>query len=83
MGDNSQLTSYLVESLNGIETIKSYNAERSAGIKTEKKFVKFMRSIFKNGWLNNLSGSLSGFISMVGGAAFLWLGAYKDLQSSI
>ena len=67
MEDNSQLTSYLVESLNGIETVKAYNAERSAGIETEKKFVKFMRSIFKNGWINNLSGSLSGFLSMVGG----------------
>lgn len=83
MEDNSQLTSYLVESLNGIETVKSYNAERSAGFETEKKFVKFMRSIFKNGWLNNLSGSLSGFLSMAGGAAILWLGAYKVIKGEI
>ncbi len=83
MEDNSQLTSYLVESLNGIETVKAYNAERSAGIETEKKFVKFMRSIFKNGWINNLSGSLSGFLSMVGGAAILWLGAYKVIKGEM
>lgn len=83
MEDNSQLTSYLVESLNGIETVKSYNAERSAGIETEKKFVRFMRSIFKNGWINNLSGSLSGFLSMAGGAAILWLGAYKVIKGEM
>lgn len=83
MEDNSQLTSHLVESLNGIETVKAYNAERSAGIETEKKFVKFMRSIFKNGWINNLSGSLSGFLSMVGGAAILWLGAYKVIKGEM
>ncbi len=83
MEDNSQLTSYLVESLNGIETVKSYNAERSAGLETEKKFVRFMRSIFKNGWINNLSGSLSGFLSMVGGAAILWLGAYKVIKGEM
>ena len=83
MEDNSQLTSYLVESLNGIETVKSYNAERSAGIETEKKFVKFMRSIFRNGWINNLAGSLSGFLSMVGGAAILWLGAYKVIKGEM
>ena len=83
MEDNSQLTSYLVESLNGIETVKAYNAERSAGIETEKKFVKFMRSIFKNGWINNLSGSLSGFLSMIGGAAILWLGAYKVIKGEM
>ena len=28
MENNSQLTSYMVESLNGIQTVKSYNAER-------------------------------------------------------
>lgn len=83
MEDNSQLTSYLVESLNGIETVKAYNAERSAGIETEKKFVKFMRSIFKNGWINNLSGSLSSFLSMVGGAAILWFGAYKVIKGEM
>ncbi len=83
MEDNSQLTSYLVESLNGIETVKSYNAERSAGLETEKKFVRFMRSIFKNGWINNLSGSLSGFLSMVGGAVILWVGAYNVIGGEI
>ena len=83
MEDNSQLTSYLVESLNGIETVKSYNAERSAGIETEKKFVKFMRSIFKGGNLSNISGSISGFVSMVGGAAILWVGAYKVIKGEM
>lgn len=33
MEDNAQLTSYLVESLNGIQTIKAYNAERKANRK--------------------------------------------------
>ena len=28
MEDNAQLTSYMVESLNGIQTVKAYNAER-------------------------------------------------------
>jgi ATP-binding cassette subfamily B protein len=36
MENNAQLTSYLVESLNGIETVKTFNAERKANIETEK-----------------------------------------------
>ena len=42
MEDNAQLTSYLVESLNGIQTVKAYNAERKANLETEKKFVKLL-----------------------------------------
>ncbi|UZM99432.1 hypothetical protein OL548_03500 [Lysinibacillus sp. MHQ-1] len=29
MEENAQLNAYLVESLNGVETIKAYNAEKS------------------------------------------------------
>ena len=48
MEQNAQLTSYLVESLNGIETVKSFNAEEEASLKTEGKFIKLLRSIFKS-----------------------------------
>lgn len=35
MEDNAQLTSYMVESLNGIQTVKAYNAERKVNLETE------------------------------------------------
>ncbi|WP_252217074.1 ABC transporter transmembrane domain-containing protein, partial [Clostridium sp. CMCC3677] len=38
MENNSKITSYLVESLSGIETIKAFNAEREVNGETEKKF---------------------------------------------
>lgn len=41
MEDNSQVTSYLIESLNGIETVKAYAYERHAEYETEKLFVRF------------------------------------------
>lgn len=40
MEDNAQLTSYMVESLKGIQTVKVCNAERKADFETEKKFVR-------------------------------------------
>jgi ATP-binding cassette subfamily B protein len=83
MEENSQLTSFLVESLNGIETVKAFNSERSANVETERKFVKLQRTIFKNGWLNNLSGSLSGFISAVGGVVILWVGAMSIIRGDM
>jgi len=54
MENNAQLTSYLVESLNGIETLKAFNAERKASIETEKKFIKLLKSIFKGGFISNI-----------------------------
>ncbi|WP_330577597.1 peptidase domain-containing ABC transporter [Alkaliphilus serpentinus] len=47
MEDNAQLTSYLVESLNGIETVKSFNIERKVNIETEKKFVNYLKVCLK------------------------------------
>ena len=83
MEENAQLTSFLVESLNGIETVKAFNSERSANIETEKKFVKLQRTLFHNGVLNNISGSLSGFISSIGGVIILWVGASLVIRGDL
>jgi len=83
MEENAQLTSYLVESLNGIETVKAFNSERSAKIETEKKFVKLLRAVFKLGWIQNISGSLSGLVAAVGGVVILWVGALSVMQGDM
>jgi len=83
MENNAQLTSYLVESLNGIETIKAFNAEYRANTETEKKFVRLLKSVFKGGWISNLQSSLTGFIGSVGGIVILWAGAHAVLQGEM
>ena len=83
MEANALLTSFLVESLNGIETVKAFNSERSANIETEKKFVKLLREVFHNGVLNNISGSLSGLVSAVGGVVILWVGAMSVIRGDM
>jgi len=83
MEDNAQLTSYLVESLNGIQTVKAYNAEGEANLSTEKKFITLLGSIFKLSWVSNFQGSLNGFIEAVGGIVILWVGAVQVLGGNI
>jgi len=83
MEENAQLTSYLVESLNGIETVKAFNSERTAKIETEKKFVKLLRAVFKLGWLQNVSGSMSGLVSAIGGVVILWVGALSVMRGEM
>lgn len=83
MESNSQVTSYLVESLNGIETIKSFNAEQKAQYETEKLFVRFLRNIFKDGKLSNMQQTLTNAIAVIGETIILWVGTASILNGSM
>ncbi|AKL94341.1 ABC-type bacteriocin/lantibiotic exporter [Clostridium aceticum] len=83
MENNAQLTSYLVESSNGIETIKAFNAERQAKTETELKFIKLLKTILKGGTIYNIQGSLTNAIATMGGIVILWVGAYKVIQGEL
>lgn len=83
MEDNAQLTSYMVESLNGIQTVKAYNAERKAKRETEIKFVRLLRSIFDLTWVSNLQSSLKIFVELVGGIVILWVGGVSVINGDM
>ena len=83
MEENAQLTSYLVESLNGIETVKTFNAEEEASLKTETRFVKLLRSIFKGGVINNFRSSITSFTALAGGTVILWVGAWNVIKGNM
>ncbi|WP_286905717.1 peptidase domain-containing ABC transporter [Clostridium sp. UBA1652] len=83
MEDNAKLTSYLVESLNGIETVKAFNGENKVNLETEKKFIRLIKSVFKYGYVNNLQGSIKGTVKGVFGIVVLWMGAYLVLKGDI
>lgn len=83
MENNAELTSYLVESINGIQTIKTYSAERKASIKTERKFVKLLKSIFRLGCVCNIQSSLKTFVELVGGVVILWIGGICVINGDI
>lgn len=83
MEDNAQLTSYLVESLNGIQTVKAYNAERKANLETEKRFVRLLKSIFNITWVENIQSSLKVFVELVGGVVILWVGGVSVIHGEM
>ena len=83
MEDNALLTSYLVESLNGIQTIKAYNTEHKANVNTERKFITLLKSSFRLSWVSNIQGSLTGFLELTGGVVILWVGAYNVIQGNM
>ena len=83
MEDNSQVTSYLVESMNGIETIKAFGAEEKAKIKTDKLFVKLLKSVFKGGIITNAQHTLTGAVSTIGTTVILWVGVVSILNGDM
>ena len=83
MEDNAQLTSYMVESLNGVQTVKAYNAEPKVNLETEKKFVKLLKSIFNLCWVENLQTSLKIFVELVGGIVILWVGGVSVINGEM
>ncbi len=83
MEENSQVTSYLVESLNGIETVKSFNSERKAQYETEKLFIKFLKSVFKSGFLSNGQQTLTDAVAVIGETIILWVGTVAVLDGNM
>ena len=83
MEDSAQLTSYMVESLNGIQTVKAYNAERKTKQETEIRFVKLLRSVFNLSKANNIQSSLKTLVELVGGVIILWVGGVSVINGEM
>jgi len=80
---NANLTSYMVESLNGIGTVKAYNAERKVNWETESKFVKLLKSIFRLGYAENIQTSLKTLVELVGGVVILLIGGISVINGQM
>lgn len=83
MEDNAQLTSYLVESLNGIQTVKAFNGEQTVQTETEFKFVRLLKSVFRLACIGNAQEGLKAFVEAIGGVVILWVGAYSVMQGNM
>ena len=83
MEENAQLTSYLMESLNGIETLKAFSAEEKAQSKTDTLFVRFLRSVFKGGMITNAQQTITTVVSTVGTTVILWVGVVAVLKGEM
>ncbi|PIH03901.1 peptidase domain-containing ABC transporter [Clostridium combesii] len=83
MEDNAKLTSYLVESLNGVETIKAFNAEGEVNLETEKRFISLIKSVFKNGFINNFHSSTKEGVKAIFTIVILWVGTHEVLKGSM
>lgn len=83
MESNAKVMSYLIESINGISTIKANNAEHEVSIETEKKFIRFVKNIFYGGYINNIQITLKRLVKGIFSITILWLGTLQVLRGTI
>jgi ATP-binding cassette subfamily B protein len=83
MEENSLLTSILVESVKGIETVKNFSAEAKTEANTGKKLQNLMDSSLKESIRGITLSSLTGITAGIGGILILWLGAYNIMEGNM
>lgn len=72
---NSKVTSQFVETINGIETIKTFNREENEKLKTDGIYKIFLKKVFKSGVLSLSQQTATMFVAIIGELVILWVGA--------
>ncbi|HEX9512497.1 MAG TPA: peptidase domain-containing ABC transporter [Puia sp.] len=75
MENNAELGAQLVESLNSVITIKRFSLEGYANTKTETKFVRLLKTIYRSGRANIYLGNYASYATNAIVIILLWAGA--------
>jgi ATP-binding cassette, subfamily B, bacterial HlyB/CyaB len=80
---NAATQSFLVEALNGVQTIKAQNAENSVRWQWQRRYSSFMSESFRSLLIGVTSGTVGGFLNQLTGLLTLWVGAYLVIQGEL
>lgn len=83
MENESQVTSYLKESIDGLKTVKAYQYESTVKAKTKKLYEKFADKNVKGSFIYTLQDSLVLAVESIGVVTLLWVGTYLCLKNVI
>ena len=75
MESSAALNSQLIESIQNVETVKSFNDEKNQIHKLELRFVNLLEIGYREGILSNVQGAISGFADALGNLVFMGVGA--------
>lgn len=75
MENDAQITSYLKESIDGIETIKAYSNEKNVFSKTKDLYTKILNIFVKGTVVFSLQDALVSIVSSIGTVVLLWVGS--------
>ncbi len=80
---NARTQALLIESLNGVQTIKAQNAENSIRWEWQKRYSAFMSESFRTVLIGVSSGTVGSFLSQLTGLLTLWVGAFLVINGEL
>ncbi len=83
MEQSSMLSSSMIESLQGVEMIKTNSIEDDRMDLIEENYIRVLKTGFKENVLSNVQGTISGAISTIGNIVLMWLGATLVMNGDI
>lgn len=83
MEKQAALNSQIIDSLKGVETIKSFGVEKETMEKLESKYINSLRVSYKTSVTNNVQGTISGFFSNIGNIVLMGISALFVINGDI
>ncbi len=83
MEQAADLESYFVETLNGIASIKAYSSEERVYHQAEFKFIKLIKTTFREAVLRNVQRGLQSLLAFAGEIIILWVGGLLILKGQM
>ncbi len=83
MEAGATVNSQIIESLKGIETIRSFNATDHISNKVTEQFNEMMEKTFKNLNLDNIQANLKNALQVMSSTVLLWFGTTLVLKGQM
>lgn len=80
---NSEVQSYLVESVTGISTVKSMAIEPQFNHRWEGTLANYVKAAFRTTILSNMAGNAAQYIQKLSTLAILWAGARLVMEGNL
>ena len=74
---------FLVESINGIETIKAMAVEPAMQRRWDEQLAGYVKASFRTNSLSNIAGQVASFINKVTTIVILWIGAFLVMDGKL
>jgi len=80
---NAKTQALLIESLNGVQTIKAQNAENAVRWNWQQRYSAFMSESFRTLLIGISAGTVGNFLNQLTGLLTLWVGAYLVIKGNL
>ncbi len=83
MKANEDVNSFMIESLNGIQTIKSTTSEENIKNELEIRFMKYYNAVFKHNFWANIENMIKSFLSSFNEMILMLVGGFMLIDGKI